>query len=197
MTKTQISNVSELKETLLARRQNNESKEFVPDEKAIAAKANIKTMAINNIQDMFLFYASLNLLNTYVKQNKRSKHDYDFKKYVNFGLESVLANGGMKDVSFDIDNKEGTTLVNVAGVQFSFHYVMRSQALELAMRTKHPMYKPQQWEGLRLQQSADTIFDWASNLEGLSNECSVGDLDKFRKEQIEQFRLESQANQFE
>lgn len=194
MDKNKLSDVYKLKETI---GKMGDEKEVVPVEKAVEAEAIVKTMAIENAQDMFLYYSALNLLNTFVKQDKKYKKNYNFKKYANFGIESMLSHEPIDGVTFNIDKKEGAMLINVGGMQFSFHSVESSNAINMAMMIKHGTYKPEEWEGLRLQKAALTVFDWASNLENLSNKSMAGDLDKYRKEQVENYLANLEGSQMQ
>ena len=58
-----LENVKDLKKII----KENTQKEEVSRESYIRAKANLKTMFITNTADAFLYFASINLINTYVK----------------------------------------------------------------------------------------------------------------------------------
>ena len=53
-------------------------------------------------------------------------------------------------------------------MQFSYHYVFVSQELENAIESGNRFYKYEDWQGLRLQPAAITVYNFAKNLEGLS-----------------------------
>ena len=166
-------------------RQNTAEPEVVSEESFVRARANIDTMFILNEKDAFLFYASLNLLNTYVKQNK-NKISYGFKEHVKSAFDSIIMNKIKAEYFYD--NQEKVLIVNIQGVQFSFHNVEPSAKMTFARlfenKLDHKYYQPQQWEGLRLQPVAETLFKYANNLEGLSNESLVGNLKEYQDERV-------------
>ena len=158
--------------------------EIISNEAFIRAKANIDTMCINNREDAFLYYSSLNLLNTYVKQNKNVS--YYFKSCVTSAFDSIIENN--LDASFYYDTNEHLLIINIMGLQFSFHYVKLSAKMNFAKNFKNKLskeyYKPQNWEGIRLQPVAESLFNFANNLEGLSNQSIAGNLKDYQEECI-------------
>lgn len=184
-----IEDVKKLKEKF---RQSNLEPEKISEESYKRARANIDTMFILNEQDAFLFYASLNLLNTYVKQNK-DKISYGFKEHVKSAFDSIIMN--KINASYYYDSKEKVLIVNICGVQFSFHNVEPSAKMYFAKNFENKLtikhYQPQEWEGLRLQPVAETLFKFANNLSGLSNQSLVGNLKEYQDECVNR---QEQAN---
>ena len=80
-------------------------------------------------------------------------------------------------------------IVNINDLQFSFHNVEPSPKMVFAKQFQHklsmPFYKEQQWEGVRLQPVAESLFKFANNMEGLSNESIVGNLKEYQNECVQ------------
>ena len=158
--------------------------EIISEESFIRARANISGMQILTTEDAFLFYSSLNLLNTYVKQNK-GKIKYGFKKHVTDAFDSAIVNQ-VKDISYSYDATEKLVIVNISGLQFSFHNAVPSAKMNFvrmsADKDIRSYYKKEEWDGFRLQPIAETLFKYANNLEGLTKKCLFGDLKEFQDE---------------
>ena len=158
--------------------------EIISEENFIRARANVSGMQLLKTEDVFLFYASLNLLNTYVKQNK-GKIKYGFKKHVTDAFDSAIVNQ-VENVSYSYDATEKLMIVNVAGLQFSFHNVIPSAKMNFvrmsADKDVRSYYKKEEWDGFRLQPVGETLFRYANNLDGLTKECLFGDLKSFQDE---------------
>ena len=158
--------------------------EIVSEENFIRAKANMNAMQLLNTEDMFLYFASLNLLNTYVKQNK-NKMKYYFKQFVTKAFDSAIVNQ-IKDVTYSYDDVEKLLIVNISGMQFSFHNVNPSAKMEFVKMSRdkevRAYFKKEEWEGFRLQPIAETLFKYANNLDGLTKESLFGDLKSFQNE---------------
>ena len=188
-----LNDVLKLKQKI---RESNAAPEVVSEESYLRAKANLDTMFINNEKDAFLFYASLNLLNTYVKQNK-DKISYAFKEDVKSGFDSIIVNK-IKDATYCYDPAEKVLIINIKGMQFSFHNVTPSAKMNFARmfekRLDRPYYAEQKWEGLRLQPVAETLFKYANNLEGLSNESLVGNLKDYQNERVAEYQKNNTLN---
>ena len=124
---------------------------------------------IKNTQDAFLYFASLNLLNAYVKKH-RKEISYGFKGKINPGIDSII-NNEIEGVLFGYDEDEKCTLVNASGLQFTFHGMVLSDLQKKARNvddTNHKYYTVEEWEGLRLQPLAEKVFEFAEQLEGLT-----------------------------
>lgn len=160
--------------------------DIVTEESYLKARANISAMCINNPEDAFLFYSSLNLLNTYVKQNK-GKISYDFKSHATGAFDSIIQNK-IPNITYSYDEKEGALIINVMGLQFSFHNVQPSAKMEFARTFEKAIgqkfCEPQEWDNIRLQPVAESLFTYANELEGLSNVSIAGDLKKLQSDYI-------------
>ena len=184
--------IPELKEKL---KNYNAEKEIISNDCFIKAKANLRTMFLENEEDAFLYFASLNVFNAYVKQNK-GKVSYGFKNNVLSAFDALIMNG--IPATYDYDKKEKLLIVNIKGMQFSFHNVLPSSKMEFVKnyrRTEHDYYKQQEWEGIRLQPIAESLFNFANNLKGLSNKSLAGDLKAYQQECIEIEKAKENENQ--
>ena len=173
------------------------SPDVVSREDFVRAMANKQAMFINNKEDAFLYFASLNLLNTYVKQNKKSV-SYNFKNDVLSAFDTVIMNN-IEGVTYCYDSVEKAIIVDIDGLQFSFHNVLPSPKMDFVRNfsaiVETQFYKEQSWEGLRLQPVASTLFEYANNLSGLSNKSLVGDLKAYQEEAVELDKKELALNQ--
>lgn len=136
-----------------------EEKEKITDLKAFKAYSYIKNMYLEDVGDALLFCASMNLINTYVKQNN-SKLGYRFKTEFAY-LIGICANVGIQNMKIYLDKKSRNPLllVQFGNLQFSFHNVpLTKELLELSNSIVETEFE---WDGIRKQQCADTIFDMA------------------------------------
>lgn len=123
----------------------------------------VSTILFNNIRnksDALYFFTAMNLMNAYVKKpyaDEYLKKNYRFKTYVAKALEQVISN--IHDISVYLD--KNIAYVSIDGLQFSFHNVRPTKALEEYIES--PKNKKQEWTGIRLQPAAGMIFDWAEN----------------------------------
>lgn len=174
-----LDSVQDLKKII----KENTQKEEVSRESYIRAKANLKTMFITNTADAFLYFASINLINTYVKSHKDVS--YNFKLSVNSGIDGLIAND-VENATFCYDAAEKAMMVNIAGLQFSFHNVKPNASMQYLMLNPSDengkFYKKESWQGVRLQTMAETLFDFANNLDELSNTSLAGNLKEYQKE---------------
>ena len=178
-----LTDVKELKKILI---EYGEEKSPVSRESFIRAKTNISTMMINNTEDAFLFYSSLNLLNSYIKQNKKQA-SYGFKEDAVSGFDSIITNN-IDGVTYNYDKNEKVLMIEIAGLQFSFHHVLPSAKMDFVKNFKHLCEKnylsKNEWEGLKLQPQAEAIFKFASSLDGLSLQSIAGNLKEIQDEQV-------------
>ena len=114
---------------------------------------------------MILFCASLNLLNTYVKQ-KNSDIGYGFKYSINRLFFALLQNH-ITDVKVGMDiviSKKGNeiayVIVQVDDVQFSFHQIKMTEAAHL-LRERTNLIHNLEFDGLRKQMCAVSVFEMA------------------------------------
>lgn len=188
-----LDNLSEFKDEMrLLSYEAFSSPEVISREDFVRALANKEVMYINTKEDAFLFFASLNLLNAYVKQNK-SEISYNFKLDVVSGFDTVIMNN-IEGVHYSHDPKEKAVIVEIDGFQFSFHNVLPSAKMDyvknFAKTVDVKFYKEQQWEGIKLQPVAGTVFQYANNLNGLSNKSLAGNLKAYQRERVAMDRRE-------
>lgn len=131
---------------------------------AVRAKLVILNGSISSKEDLFLFLSSLNFLNAYVKRKDAPpdfKKRYFFKAFVAKGVNEMI-NQNMPDASFCIE--KGALYCSIDGLIFSFHDADASELMLQAKKDAHPNYVFQEWQGLRLQPIAGTIFNAAKTL---------------------------------
>ena len=132
-------------------------KEIVSADTAYEAYAIIKNIKIEDAGDALLYCASMNLLNTYVKQ-KNSEIGYGFKNDIHY-MTSVLLNLDIDDVYIDYQDAECLLVVQIFSIQFSFHYVKKKNEIIQLCHSRH--YKEMLWDGVRKQKCAVTLFQLA------------------------------------
>lgn len=118
-------------------------------------------MTIKNKEDAFYFLSSMNLLNAYVKKDYAHRDfakKYKFKSYLLKGIEKLIKLN-LKDVYIYWDKK--VVYIEIYGLQFSFHNVNESKAINRFKATKENKYK--EWKGIRLQPLASDVFEFAKN----------------------------------
>lgn len=172
-----------INETIIELQAND--KEWIEDVMAVKAYYIIKNIFIENVHDVFLFCSALNLLNTYVKQDK--KIGYQFKLELNY-LLAVLKNNKIEGISIDYQNNNGNLLViDILGVQFSFHNPKITNELKRIIGSDYK--KDITWDGIRKQQCARTVFELAISCPNRTNSTFRGkDLDKCVERLIENYQ---------
>ena len=111
---------------------------------------------VNNTYDIYLFLASINLLNTYVKQNKKAI-SYSFKSRI-FFINELLAHNDFNDVKVNYlySKKEQLYMFMVFDVQFSFHGIILESGIWDMLKRYQSQFS---WDGIRKQMCAKTVFD--------------------------------------
>lgn len=135
-------------------------RELVNEVDAVKAFTYLRTMQLHTKGDYYLYCASLNLLNTYVKQPDAKKSaNYNFKSYLRPLLHSIV-NNQPEDVYFDYkkDDKGKITLLDIDGIQFSFHNVAIDPLIEEALSNGKGS-KNIEWDGIKKQHNATTLFE--------------------------------------
>ena len=111
---------------------------------------------LSSAGECFKFFASLNLINAYIKKDyavKEFKDNYTFKKKIIDAIYALMENCP-DGVSYGACNESVTYLI-VYGLQFSFHCVMPKKSNIVL-----PIIE---WKKLRLQPFAQYIFLKAIN----------------------------------
>jgi len=144
----------------------NHKEKTITLNQAVLARNLVNKMSINNAQDCFLYFSSLNLLNAYVKKAYASnefKKNYFFKPLVAKGIEQIV-DKDIQNVRFSATRS--LCMINVDGLQFSYHCVFGTDKFNNNERNHiHDV-----WEGIRLQPYAYEVFETAQRLPNLSPE---------------------------
>ena len=149
-----------------------DQKEYIDEVNTVRAWAFAQKMQIHNVVDIYIFCASMNLLNTFVKQATVTL-GYGFKNKISklfMNLPVVKEN----IVFIDYHNAQDCSLlmVNIGPVQFSFHSVFADSYLEFLLKEKIKI-KSLQWDGIRKQKCALTVFLSAMRVRNLGS--NLGD----------------------
>lgn len=143
------------------------TKEVVSDIDVVKAYLILYHAQVITSDDVYLFLASLNLLNTYAKQNKKAI-DYSFKSRLYF-LNKILAYNDIPDIriSYFYTKKEQLYMFQIKDVQFSFHGIIIEQGVWDLLKK----YQAQlSWDGIRKQMCAVTCFNIALEKDNLTQE---------------------------
>ena len=143
-------------------------KEHIADSQANEALEILESLEVRTTEDVLLFCAAMNLLNTYVKQPDR-KLGYSFKAYLDYLFVALLENN-IQNVNVGMDitvTKKGgavaLVIIQIENVQFSFHQIkMSDEALDLKLNSD--VVKDLVFDGTRKQMCASTIFEMVKML---------------------------------
>ncbi len=155
---------TEINETV-AERMKLGTREQVPTVLCREALAIVKNLKIHTQNDVVLFCAALNLLNTYVKQ-PGSDIGYSFKAYINH-LFVALSKCNIADVKIGMNikiSKKGNAIayiiVQINDVQFSFHQIKMSDAA-YNVKNYSGLVHNLEFDGLKKQICAVSVFEMA------------------------------------
>lgn len=111
---------------------------------------------VENSYDVYLFLACINLLNTYVKQNKKAI-SYSFKSRI-FFINDIIATSTFDDIKINYlaSKSELLLMYEVLGVQFSFHGIIMEKGIWDMLKKYQAQFS---WDGIRKQKCAKTVFD--------------------------------------
>ena len=123
-------------------------------EEADRALGYVRSMDIKGVGDVLLFCAAVNLMNAYVKQPGCKKFGYFFKAYVPRVVDYIRKHPD-EGVACNVqmDGKNSLTVVEVFGIQFSFHCV---QGMKPSVEGSVI-----EFDGIRKQKCAATLFKMA------------------------------------
>ena len=121
------------------------------EDEAYRALEYAKSMQLEQSGDVLLFCAAVNLMNAFVKQPDCRSFGYTFKAEVPRLIER-LQKSPIEGVRFDcsMDGRNSLTVVEICGLQFSFHCVRVSGLRH------HDSRIP--FDGIRKQRCASTLF---------------------------------------
>lgn len=152
---------------IVKEKQDTALTEIIADEIAFTALLVLKYISYKKVPDAFLGCAALNLLNTYVKQ-PNSKIGYTFRVHIVELLQGIkdIAQPKTLKVFFETDQSKesGTLMFLFWNFQFGFHSEHHSDFIrDLQSKTNV------QWDGIRKQKCAKSIFDFALTSNWISN----------------------------
>jgi hypothetical protein len=130
---------------------------------------NNRNMEIKSVEDCFLLVASLNLLNSAIKDksNRKNIHYGGIKQNVTRLLECLISNNNLAD-DFWINTEENNcAYVKMYNLQFTFHSIEINNTLKEFVKSPKNIVKP--WEEIRLQKIANDIFVIAQRIKLKSN----------------------------
>jgi len=181
------------------------NREIVCKDDFLRAQANVYNMQIGNMEDAFLFFASLNVLRQYSKQiqehdrkngTKSPEAAHNFNGYANDGIDMVITNQ-VKLVTFCVCKVRKLLIINVNGVQFAYPKThlspkMYYQAILRNQYGVNAIYHKQDYcsQEFPFPHAATTVFNQASSLSGLTNRSVHGEpLSKTQERNIQLGRL--------
>ena len=147
-----------------------DEREPVSDRDAVKAACVLKYICYRTKADIFLGCAALNLLNAYVK-NRDAKLGNGFKILLGPMLNAISElNSPNIKVAYDNSQQMGILMICFRNFQFSFKSRPLSQ---LTMQLSNGREIP--WDGIRKQNKAVSILDFALDLPFISNVTSGGE----------------------
>lgn len=153
-----MTNISDLTQKLndLCKSLQESPKEEVSLENLIKAQVIIKYLKIDNIYDVLVFLAAMNICNTYIKKDKNKEHiTYIFKNYI-FNLLDAIKEKEIYNVYFY--HTKSLLIVQTAKIQFSFHNIS-SKDNEQYFAEDLFYTKKLVFDNIRKQFCATTIFN--------------------------------------
>lgn len=136
--------------------QEKNEKEEVDDESAGVAYTLVNNMEVDNLADACLFCASMNLLNTYTKQENVSL-GYSFKQKIN-RLINALSLCEFTGWQFDYEKSGRLAIFQIGDLQFSFHGINETDELKELIASLKLRNQSLEWDGIRKQKCAMTVF---------------------------------------
>lgn len=145
--------------------QNTAEREVIPEEDVVKSLVILNYISYEKVPDAFLGCAALNLLNTYVKQ-KDSKLGYRFRRHLYNLLKGIDDINQIKTINvfYDISKSNGMLMIVFWGFQFSFHGEKNTEMIK-KLQKKRDM----EWDGIKKQLCAKTIFEFALSTSWISN----------------------------
>ena len=158
--------------------------EIISDEAVISAMSVLNFIKYNKVPDAFLGCAALNLINAYVKQDN-SKLNYSFKRHLCNILKGIEDIQQPKSIQIYYDPINNQNIIYIVFGDFQFSY----KAARFSTQVKRLLSKKTvEWDGIRKQHCAKTIFDFVFSSEYISNETLGGsDLRLLVNNQIKYF----------
>lgn len=150
-------------------KQHIEAYENIRDIDVVIALNILNYIEYLNIADIFLGCASVNLINTYVKQNN-AKLNYEFRLHLINILKGIdkVGDDSIK-VVYDDSKQLKILMIQIENFQFSFKFERLSQLISKLSRGNNIL-----WDGIRKQVCAKTIFTFALKSTNISNLTRFG-----------------------
>ena len=145
-------------------------KEEIKEEDVVKAMILLNLISYKKIADVFLGCAAINLINTYVKQ-ENTKLGYYFKRHIIELLKGIEDINQPKTIQIDYDNSNNQQILLISIWHFQFSYKCIRYSLEIK---KLQAQQTIEWDGLRKQPYAKTIFDFALNSPFITKETLGG-----------------------
>ena len=145
-------------------------KEIIAEEDIVKAMILLNLISYQKIADVFLGCAAINLVNSYVKQDN-PKLGYNFKRHLIELLKGVEDINQPKTIQIDYDNRNNQQILMIViwNFQFSYKFIRYSEQIK---KLQSP--KVLEWDGLRKQPYAKTIFDFALSSPFITQETLGG-----------------------
>jgi hypothetical protein len=126
----------------------------------------MKITPTNNI-DLFHYLSAMNLINSWVNQNKKKKSEaeklfrdmYFFKTYLGNAVSEIIKNEKL-DSRIYLENN--LIIIEINDFQFSFHHVPLTEFLNNYLLSKENVEI--KWSGKRLQPIASLIFRYTREI---------------------------------
>ena len=128
------------------------------------AKEIVNTLVPKNSIDVILYCASLNVLNTYIKQ-KNSNITYQFKYKVLNNLVKSIIDNNIENCTFYLtsDRSMSVVYIKISKLLFSFHQIYAEK--EIINKIKNSSKnKPIIFDNIRKQNCAYSLFNNVCNL---------------------------------
>ena len=134
-------------------------KEVVDKDTMLEAKEIVFNSVPRSSYEVLLYCASLNVLNTYVKQ-EQNDISYYFKKNVIDVLVNTIVGNKFKGVSFYFDKDKGNSIcyIKIYDIIFSFHGVGTNE-IDQKRYTNNKAYKKISFDNIRKQHVSRTLFE--------------------------------------
>ena len=165
--------------------QATDEREIIPEEDVIKSLVILNYISYEKVSDAFLACSALNLLNTYVKQDD-AKIGHRFRRHLYSLLKGIDDINQKKsiDVFYDDSKQNGILMIVFWGFQFSFHGEKNTAEVKKLQKKKNI-----EWDGIRKQLCAKSIFDFAFHSSWTSNKSQDGgDLRKMVENELEDYK---------
>lgn len=126
----------------------------------------MKITPTNNI-DLFHYLSAMNLINSWINQNRKKKNDSEklfrdmffFKTYLSDAVSEIIKNGKFGSIIY-LEKK--LIIIEINDFQFSFHHIPLTQYLNNYLSSKENIKI--KWSGKRLQHIAPLIFRYSKEI---------------------------------